>query len=35
MSLAGVSCACASDGSFRSVTIGSWAQGPRDELLTS
>ena len=35
MSLSGVSCSSTSDGSFRSVTIGSWAQGPRDELLTS
>ena len=33
--LSGVSCSGAADGSFRSVTIGSWAHGPRDELLTS
>ena len=35
MVLSEVSCSGTAVGSFRSVTIGSWAQGPRDELLTS
>ena len=34
MTLSGVSCYGSSDGSFRSVTTGSWAQDPRYELLT-
>ena len=35
VSLSRVSCSGTSYSSFRSVTIGSWAQVPRDELLAS
>ena len=31
----GVSCSGAANSSFRSVTTGSWAKSPRDELVTS
>ena len=35
VSLSGVSCSDTSKATFRSLTIGSWSQGPKDELLTS
>ena len=35
MVFSSVSCSGAADGLLCSVTTGSWAQGPRDELLTS
>ena len=35
MSLSEVSYSGTSDGSFRAVARGSWAQGHRDEWLTS